>query len=92
MRVAADMPARVWKLVVRSGTEVFRGDEIAVLESMKMELPLVVAHNGTITWLVTEGDIVRPGTPSTTSIDSYHMNVSGKLTVPIYRRCLGRGR
>ena len=38
MRVEADMPARVWKLVVRSGTEVFHGDEMAVLESMKMEL------------------------------------------------------
>lgn len=61
--VEADMPARVWKRALCSGTEVFRRDEIAVLESMKMEHPLVVAHNGTITWLVTEGDIVRPGTP-----------------------------
>lgn len=62
-RINADMPARVWKLAVSDGSTVAAGEEVAVLESMKMEIPVESPHPGVIRWLVAEGDIVHPGTP-----------------------------
>ena len=37
------------------------GQEIAVLESMKTEVPVTAASAGTITWLVVEGQTVSAG-------------------------------
>ena len=37
------------------------GQEIAVLESMKTEVPVTAASAGTITWLVIEGQTVSGG-------------------------------
>ena len=37
------------------------GQEIAVLESMKTEVPVSAANAGTITWLVIEGQTVSAG-------------------------------
>ncbi len=60
-RVNADMPARVWKLSVLDGAMVDAGEEVAILESMKMEIPVEAPAAGVLRWLVAEGDVVGPG-------------------------------
>ncbi|EFQ83666.1 Biotin-requiring enzyme [Aeromicrobium marinum DSM 15272] len=58
----ADIVASVWKLLVREGDPVGAGDQIAVLESMKMEIPVVAPVGGHVTRVcVDEGQIVQEG-------------------------------
>ncbi len=60
--VRAEMVANVWKVVVAEGAEVAVGDTLVILESMKMEIPVLVEHAGTVTTLgVSEGDVVQEG-------------------------------
>ncbi|WP_157995946.1 biotin/lipoyl-binding carrier protein [Thermomonospora amylolytica] len=60
--VRAEMVANVWKVVVAEGDRVADGDELVILESMKMEIPVVADADGTITALkVAEGDVVQEG-------------------------------
>ena len=62
--VHAEMVANVWKVVVTEGDEVAAGDTLVILESMKMEIPVLAEVAGTITQLkVTEGEVVRDGDP-----------------------------
>ena len=39
MEVRAELTATVWKVVVEKGATVAEGDELVILESMKMEIP-----------------------------------------------------
>jgi len=60
--IRAEMVANVWKVVVSSGDTVTDGDTLVILESMKMEIPVVAESDGTITELaVAEGDVVQEG-------------------------------
>jgi acetyl-CoA carboxylase biotin carboxyl carrier protein len=60
--VRADMVANVWKIVVKPGDTVSEGDTLVILESMKMEIPVVAEEDGVIRELaVNEGDIVQQG-------------------------------
>jgi biotin carboxyl carrier protein len=60
--VRAEMAANVWKLVVAEGQEVAVGDPLLVLESMKMEIPVLAETAGTVTRLaVGEGAVVQEG-------------------------------
>ncbi|HZB30374.1 MAG TPA: biotin/lipoyl-binding carrier protein [Streptosporangiaceae bacterium] len=60
--VHAEMVANVWKVVVAEGHQVEEGDTLVILESMKMEIPVVAEHSGTVTQLkVVEGDLVQEG-------------------------------
>ncbi|HEV2089306.1 MAG TPA: biotin/lipoyl-binding carrier protein [Cryptosporangiaceae bacterium] len=60
--IRADMVANVWKIVVAVGDEVSDGDTLVILESMKMEIPVVAEVDGTVTELaVNEGDVVQQG-------------------------------
>ena len=38
----------MWKVLVKEGDVVRKGQQIAVLESMKMEFPVETKYNGTI--------------------------------------------
>ncbi len=59
---SADIVSNVWKLVTEVGAQVRQGDVLAVLESMKMELPVHAPATGTVAEvLVTEGQIVQEG-------------------------------
>jgi acetyl-CoA carboxylase biotin carboxyl carrier protein len=60
--VRAEMVANVWKVVVSQGDNVAEGDTLVILESMKMEIPVVTESAGTVTELkVGEGDVVQEG-------------------------------
>ncbi|WP_169953405.1 biotin/lipoyl-binding carrier protein [Microbispora sp. H11081] len=60
--VRAEMVANVWKIVVSEGEVVDEGDTLVILESMKMEIPVLAEDAGTITKLqVKEGDVVQEG-------------------------------
>lgn len=58
----ADIVANVWKIVVREGDPVGAGDPVAVLETMKMEIPVSAPAGGYVSRiLVAEGQIVQEG-------------------------------
>ena len=58
--VRAEMVANVWKVLVSEGDHVDDGDTLVILESMKMEIPVLAEDAGTITKLhVAEGDVVQ---------------------------------
>ncbi len=60
--VRAEMVANVWKVVAAEGDEVADGDTLVILESMKMEIPVIAESAGKITKLVvTEGQVVQEG-------------------------------
>jgi len=61
-KILAEMVANVWKIVVKNGAEVADGDTLVILESMKMEIPVISEVNGKVTRLaVQEGDVVQEG-------------------------------
>jgi acetyl-CoA carboxylase biotin carboxyl carrier protein len=58
--VRAEMVANVWKVLVSPGDHVDDGDTLVILESMKMEIPILAEESGTVTKLhVAEGDVVQ---------------------------------
>jgi acetyl-CoA carboxylase biotin carboxyl carrier protein len=60
--VRAEMVANVWKVVVAEGESVADGDTLVILESMKMEIPVLAEQDGTVAALhVSEGDVVQEG-------------------------------
>jgi acetyl-CoA carboxylase biotin carboxyl carrier protein len=60
--VRAEMVANVWKVVAAEGDAVSDGDTLVILESMKMEIPVLAEDSGTLTKLaVAEGDVVQEG-------------------------------
>ena len=60
--IRAEMVANVWKVVAAQGDHVDDGDTLVILESMKMEIPVLAESAGTLTTLhVAEGDVVQEG-------------------------------
>jgi acetyl-CoA carboxylase biotin carboxyl carrier protein len=60
--IRAEMVANVWKVVKAAGDEVAEGDTLVILESMKMEIPVVAESDGTVAQMaVNEGDVVQEG-------------------------------
>jgi acetyl-CoA carboxylase biotin carboxyl carrier protein len=65
MEVRAELTATVWKVVAEVGAMVAEGDELVILESMKMEIPVVAPAAGTVSEMrvaeedrISEGDVV----------------------------------
>ncbi|HLF99842.1 MAG TPA: biotin/lipoyl-binding carrier protein [Acidimicrobiia bacterium] len=63
--VRAEITANVWQVAVEVGQMVAEGDEIVILESMKMEIPVEAPVSGTVRELhvapdhqVQEGDLI----------------------------------
>lgn len=53
------MTANVWKVLVAAGDTVSDGDTLVILESMKMEIPVISEVAGTVSSLaVAEGDSI----------------------------------
>ncbi|MCK2212947.1 biotin/lipoyl-binding carrier protein [Actinomadura sp. ATCC 31491] len=60
--VRAEMVANVWQVIVREGDTVSEGDTLVILESMKMEIPVIVEDGGVVAQLkVAEGDVIQEG-------------------------------
>ena len=60
--IRAEMVANVWKVVAAEGDHVDDGDTLVILESMKMEIPVLADSAGTFTTMhVGEGDVVQEG-------------------------------
>jgi acetyl-CoA carboxylase biotin carboxyl carrier protein len=60
--VRAEMVANVWKVVAAEGDHVNDGDTLVILESMKMEIPVLAEDAGVLTKLhVVEGDVIQEG-------------------------------
>ncbi|UZJ25570.1 biotin/lipoyl-binding carrier protein [Rhodococcus antarcticus] len=60
--VRAELPAKVWRVSVAVGDAVAEGDTVVILESMKMEIPVLAESAGTVDSVaVAEGDDVQPG-------------------------------
>ena len=60
--IRAEMVANVWKVVANVGDEVAEGDTLVILESMKMEIPVLAESAGVVTKMhVAEGDVVQEG-------------------------------
>jgi acetyl-CoA carboxylase biotin carboxyl carrier protein len=60
--IRAEMVANVWKVVKATGDTVEEGDTLVILESMKMEIPVLAESEGVLRELaVGEGDVVQEG-------------------------------
>ena len=63
--VRAEIAANVWQVLVQAGAAVSEGDELVILESMKMEIPVTAPAAGTVSEVrvkpedqVQEGDVL----------------------------------
>ncbi|MEV8375528.1 biotin/lipoyl-binding carrier protein [Kribbella sp. NPDC056861] len=62
--VVAELVASVQSIIAKAGDTVGPEDTLVILESMKMEIPVLAEVAGTITELrVSEGEVVRDGDP-----------------------------
>ncbi|MBR6398124.1 MAG: biotin/lipoyl-binding carrier protein [Lachnospiraceae bacterium] len=62
IEVTAQVPGKVFKIVANVGQAVKAGDSIIILESMKMEIPVVAPEDGTVAGInVAAGDAVESG-------------------------------
>ena len=62
IEVKSEVTGAVWKIVTEVGQKVEAGDTIMILESMKMEIPVIVEEDGTIKqFLIAEAAPVHEG-------------------------------
>lgn len=60
--VKSNMAGNVWKIVVNEGEQVDAGQDVVILESMKMEIPIASEAAGVVKELkVAEGDFINEG-------------------------------
>jgi acetyl-CoA carboxylase biotin carboxyl carrier protein len=62
LRVRSEIAGSVWKIEVAVGDTVAEDDPLVILESMKMEIPLVAPRSGVVKEiLVAEGEPIAEG-------------------------------
>lgn len=62
MEIKATMAGNMWKINVTVGDQVEPGDDVAILESMKMEIPITSEEAGKVKEIkVAEGDFIKEG-------------------------------
>lgn len=62
MEIESEMTGSLWKVLVETGGSVEVGQAIAILESMKMEIPVLAPVSGKIVeWRVVESASVQVG-------------------------------
>jgi len=60
--VRAEMVSTVYQVIVSEGEEVNEGDTLVILESMKMEIPVLAEIPGKVTSVdVKVGDVIQQG-------------------------------
>ena len=61
-QVLASMAGNARKVIVKPGDQVPEGQDVVILESMKMEIPISAESSGTIKEVkINEGDFVNEG-------------------------------
>ena len=61
-QVVASMAGSVWKILVDVGDQVEEDQDVAILESMKMEIPIMAEAKGIVKQIhAKEGDFVNEG-------------------------------
>ncbi|MED4755018.1 acetyl-CoA carboxylase biotin carboxyl carrier protein subunit [Brevibacillus choshinensis] len=61
-KVVASMAGNVWKVLIKPGDTVVEGQDVVILESMKMEIPIAAEGNGIVKEVkVNEADFVNEG-------------------------------
>nr|WP_106779676.1 biotin/lipoyl-containing protein [Lysinibacillus timonensis] len=65
VNVQSEMTGLIWKIVVKVGDEVKKDQELLIIESMKMEIPIVAPVDGVVKEIlvkeeefVSEGDVL----------------------------------
>lgn len=62
IEIRSEVTGKVWKLQLNTGACVTPDDPIMIVESMKMEIPVISEEAGTLVQvLVAEGDAVEDG-------------------------------
>jgi acetyl-CoA carboxylase biotin carboxyl carrier protein len=62
IEITSEITGNVWKVEVKVGDSVSEGQILVILESMKMEIPIMSTEDGTVTELrVQEGDVIQEG-------------------------------
>ncbi|WP_175639472.1 acetyl-CoA carboxylase biotin carboxyl carrier protein subunit [Metabacillus schmidteae] len=60
--IDANMAGSIWKILVSVGDNVEAGQEVVILESMKMEIPIAADTKGIVKKILfNEGDFVNEG-------------------------------
>ncbi|WP_135552707.1 biotin/lipoyl-binding carrier protein [Paenibacillus cymbidii] len=63
IHVEAQITGSVWKIEVKPGDRVAEDDTLLIMESMKMEIPLLAPEDGTVKEIVvSEGSVITEGT------------------------------
>jgi acetyl-CoA carboxylase biotin carboxyl carrier protein len=63
IELKSDITGSVWKILKRAGDRIEEEEPLLIMESMKMEVPVISPEAGTVTEiLVKEGDTVNDGT------------------------------
>lgn len=58
-KIVASMAGNVWKILVAEGDTVKDGQDVVILESMKMEIPIAAENDGVVKKVhIQEGDFV----------------------------------
>lgn len=58
--VVTEITGNVWKIVVSVGDTVEEDEPLMILESMKMEIPVLAPDSGTVVEILTEPEAVVP--------------------------------
>ncbi len=62
LKVVAEISGSVWKILVRPGDRVDEEEPLVLLESMKMEIPVLAPEGGTVVAVnVVEGTVIGEG-------------------------------
>ncbi|WP_134499283.1 biotin/lipoyl-binding carrier protein [Microvirga pakistanensis] len=60
--VKTEITGNIWKIVAQVGDQLSENDPIIIMESMKMEIPIMASEDGRLSEiLVAEGDTVAEG-------------------------------
>lgn len=60
MMIKAEMAGTIWKVLVKEGQQIEVGQEVVIVESMKMEIPVEAQQAGTVTRVIAkEGDFIN---------------------------------
>lgn len=62
IEISSEITGNVWKVEVSAGETVKEGQILVILESMKMEIPIMSTEDGIVSELrVQEGDVIQEG-------------------------------